>query len=240
MVLSAARDEALLSAAANGLRPREQAPVDGGVWSHVGPAPRTVAEAGLPLSMLEELALKLLRARDRPKLSELARTLCLHVQLTEIILDGLVRRKLANIEAADSPMRAHFRFALTDQGKVAADDAMRRCAYSGPAPVPLDAYDRIVTSQASARVRPSPDQVRDALSHLVLPEATIDAIGQAYASGRPLMVYGPSGNGKTDVVVSVANAIEGSVLVPHALYGQGHIIEVFDGHLHVAVLNPEL
>jgi predicted ATPase with chaperone activity len=75
---------------------------------------------------------------------------------------------------------------------------------------------------------------------LVLPEFIVEAVGQAYASGRPLMVHGPSGTGKTDIVVSIANAIEGSVLVPHALYGQGQIIEVFDAHLHVTVLNPEV
>lgn len=207
-------------------------------WGHVGPAPRTIAEANLPLALLEDLALKLIRHRDRPTLADLARTLCLHTRLCEVILDGLVRRKLASIESADSPLRAHFRFSLTDDGKAAADDAMRRCAYSGAAPVPLDEYARAVQSQAGARVRPSPRQVHEALAHLVLPQTTIDGIGQAYASGRALMVYGPSGNGKTDIVVSVATCMEGTALVPHALYAQGHIIEVFDAHLHIAVANP--
>ena len=54
------------------------------------------------------------------------------------------------------------------------------------------------------------------------------------------MVHGPSGTGKTDMVVSVANSIEGSVLVPAALYGHGQIIEVHDAHLHIPVLNPDL
>jgi hypothetical protein len=34
--------------------------------------------------------------------------------------------------------------------------------------------------------------------------------------------------------------MEGSALVPHALYAQGHIIEVFDAHLHVELLNSDL
>jgi predicted ATPase with chaperone activity len=220
--------------------PNGHAPVAAGIWEHVGPAPRTVAESGLPLALLEELALRALRNRDRPRLVELAHTLCLHSHLCDTVMDGLVRRKLATIEAADTPLRAHFRYALTDEGKVAADDAMRRCAYGGAAPVPIDYYARAVQAQAAERVRPSPEQVRASLAHLVLPSETVDAVGQAYASGRPLMVYGPSGNGKTDIVVSVANAIEGTVLVPHALYGQGHIIEVYDGHLHAPVENPEM
>jgi len=156
------------------------------------------------------------------------------------VLDGLVHRKLAVIDSADSPMRAHFRFALTDEGKRAADDAVRRCAYIGPAPVSLEAYSRVVRAAADARDRPTPDQVRQALAHLVLPDTVVDAVGQAFASGRAMMVYGPSGNGKTDIVVSVANSTGGSSLVPHALYGQGHIIEVFDAHLHVAVVNAEV
>jgi predicted ATPase with chaperone activity len=217
-----------------------QRPPITGLWEQVGPAPRTAAEADLPLALLEDLTLKVLRSRDRPKLMELAKILCLHTQLCESILDGLIRRKLAMIDAADSPMRAHYRFALTDDGKANADDALRRCAYVGPAPISVESYDRVVRRQATTRVRPTPAQVEAALKHLVLPEWTVDAIGQAYASGRPLMVYGPSGNGKSDIVVSVANCIEGTVLVPFALYGQGHIIEVYDAHLHVPVINPDL
>jgi len=211
-----------------------------GIWSQVGPAARTVAESGLPLALLEDLALKALRIRDRPRLAELARVLCLHTQLCDTVLDGLVRRKLTTIDSADSMLRAHYRFALTDDGKAAADDAMRRCAYSGAAPVPLDFYTRVVHAQADARVRPDREHVRRALSHLVLPESTVDAVGQAFASGRAMMVYGPSGNGKTDIVVSVANSIDGTVLVPHALYGQGHIIELFDARLHVSILHGDM
>jgi MoxR-like ATPase len=236
LVLQPASDHTSALAAA---RPEGEARYPG-VWGFVDPAPRTIAESGLPLSLLEDLVLKVLRGRDRPKLAEVGRALCVHQQLCEEIIDGLVRRKLATIESADSPLRAHFRFGLTDEGKANADDAMRRCSYSGSVPIPLDTYSRTVREQSSARMRPSPEHVRESLSHLVLPDTTIDAVGQAYASGRPLMVYGPSGTGKTDIVTSVANAIEGSVLVPHALYGQGHIIEVFDAYLHVNVLNPEI
>jgi len=216
------------------------AAMEAGAWEHVGPAPRTVAESGLPLSLLEELVLKILRTRDRPRLAELARVICIHQQLCEEVIDGLVRRKLATVESADSPLRAHFRFGLSEEGKMHADDAIRRCAYMGAAPVPIETYTRVVRAQQRLRLRPAPEQIRQALSHLVLPEDTVEAVGQAYASGRPLMVYGPSGTGKTDIVVSIANAIEGSVVVPHALYGQGHIIEVLDAHLHVTVLNPDI
>ncbi len=189
-----------------------------GAWVHADPAPHTVAESGLPLPLLEELVLKVLRTRDRPRLTEIHRVIAVHQSLCEEVIDGRVRRKLVMAESADSLLRAHFRFGLTEEGKSHADDALRRCAYLGAAPVPVDQYTRVVRSQQTARSRPTPEQVREALAHLVLPEFVVEAVGQAYASGRPLMVHGPSGTGKTDIVVSVANAIQGSVLVPHALY----------------------
>jgi predicted ATPase with chaperone activity len=211
-----------------------------GAWQHADPAPRTVVETGLPLALLEELTLKVLRTRDRPRLTEIHRVMAIQQTVCEEVIDGLVKRKLVLAEAADSVLRAHFRFGLTEEGKTQADDALRRCSYVGAAPVPIDQYTRVVRAQQYARSRPTPEQVRQSLSHLVLPDFIVEAVGQAFASGRPLMVYGASGTGKTDIVVSVANAIDGSVLVPHALYGQGQIIEVLDAHLHVTVLNPEL
>lgn len=219
---------------------RNSVHADGGPWRYIDPAPRTVAESGLPLSLLEELVLKILRSRDRPKLADLTRVLAVHQQLAEEVMDGLARRKLVSVESADSPLRAHFRFGLTEAGRTEADEALRRCTYAASAPVPVDQYARVVRAQASARTRPTPDDVRHALAHLVLPATTVEAVGQAYASGRPLMVYGPSGTGKTDIVVSVAKAVVGTVVVPSALYGQGQIIEVFDAHHHVPIENESI
>ncbi|HXF50938.1 MAG TPA: hypothetical protein VNM43_04580 [Dehalococcoidia bacterium] len=195
-------------------------------------APRSVAETGLPLALLEELALKLLRTMDRPRLLDLADAMCLLPSVTQEIVESLSRRKLTEVDSADSPLKLHYRYSLTEAGKDMADEALRRCHYMGPAPVPVEQYSAAVLRQASERVRPNREQVRAALAHLVLPEETVDIVGQAYASGRPLMVYGPSGNGKSDIVLSVAGCIGGSVFIPYALYGQGHIIEVFDAQVH--------
>ena len=201
-------------------------------WTSVGPAPGSVIETGLPLSVLEDLTLKVLRSVDRPRLVEVAEALCLPPQLTMEIVESLTARKLAQVDSADSPLRFHYRYSLMDAGKMAADDCLRRCHYIGNAPVPVQQYSAAVVRQSEARVRPSNEQVRQALSHLVLSEETVHDIGQAYSSGRPLMAYGPSGNGKSDIVMSVAGSIGGSVVMPHALYAHGHIIEVFDAQLH--------
>lgn len=195
-------------------------------------SPRSVADTGLPFALLEELALKLLRTMDRPRLLDLAEAMCLLPSVTQEIVEALGRRKLVEVDSADSPLKLHYRYSLTEAGKGLADEALRRCHYMGPAPVPVEQYSAAVLRQANDRVRPTREQVRAALAHLVLSEETVDIVGQAYASGRPLMVYGPSGNGKSDIVLSVAGCIGGTVFIPYALYGQGHVIEVFDAQVH--------
>ena len=69
-------------------------PLASNVWRHIGTAPRTIAESGLPLTLLEDLVLKVLRIRERPTFTEITRVLCLHPLLSQDIIDGLVRRKL--------------------------------------------------------------------------------------------------------------------------------------------------
>ena len=48
------------------------------------------------------------------------------------------------------------------------------------------------------------------------------------------MVYGPSGNGKTEIVTSIARIVAGTIIIPYSLYGQGQLIRVFDPDVHNA------
>jgi predicted ATPase with chaperone activity len=203
-----------------------------GVWRSVPPQPHSLPATGLSPAFLDDLILKILRTHDRPRVVDVAHASALHPQVVADILEALLRRRQAEVQSADSTLPAHFRYQLSEAGKAAADDSLRRCSYVGPAPVPIEAYSAAVLRQSGGRPKPSPAQIEEALDHLVLPKATVDAIGQAFLSGRAMMVFGPSGNGKTDIVTSVAACSAGSVLIPHALYAQGQIIEVFDPQFH--------
>jgi predicted ATPase with chaperone activity len=194
--------------------------------------PSSLRETGLPASLLDDLILKILRTHDRLRVIDIADATALHPQVVADVLETLVRRQQAEIQAADSSLVLHFRYHLTEAGKAAADDRLRRCSYVGPAPVPVELYSAAVLRQARSRARPARRDVDEALAHLVLAEATVDALGQAFLSGRTLMVFGPSGNGKTDIVTSIAGCTAGSVLIPNALYAQGQIIEMFDPQVH--------
>jgi predicted ATPase with chaperone activity len=90
----------------------------------------------------------------------------------------------------------------------------------------------MIEEQISRFRRPPLDEIRKALDHLVLPDRLVEVIGQAFFSRRALMIYGPSGNGKSDIVTSIARVAAGTVLIPHSLYGHSQLIRVFDPDVH--------
>jgi predicted ATPase with chaperone activity len=105
--------------------------------------------------------------------------------------------------------------------------------------VPVNTYNEVIAEQVKRFKRPPLDEIQRALSHMVLPERLIEVIGQAFFSRRALMIYGPSGNGKTDIVTSIAGIVAGTVVIPYALYGHGQLIRVFDPDVHKSQVDTE-
>jgi hypothetical protein len=124
-----------------------------------------------------------------------------------------------------------YHFGLTAAGKTLAAERASICAYAGPAPVSLAAYDRAVRLQA-AHVCVSRDRLRQALGDLVLPEALLDQLGPALISQKALFLYGPTGNGKTSLAERLLRVYEDAVLIPYALELSGYVITLFDPVLH--------
>jgi predicted ATPase with chaperone activity len=89
-----------------------------------------------------------------------------------------------------------------------------------------------VQEQVRRFKRPPLEEIKRALEHVVLPERLVEVVGQAFFSRRALMIYGPSGNGKTDIVTSIARIVAGVVVIPYSLYGHGQLIRVFDPDVH--------
>jgi predicted ATPase with chaperone activity len=132
-----------------------------------------------------------------------------------------------------------MRYRLNERGKAAAHEALGRSRYVGIAPVPVNAYNQMVEDQIKRFKRPPLEDIKKALAHLVLPERLIEVLGQAFFSRRALMIYGPSGNGKTDIVTSIARMVAGTVVIPYALYGHGQLIRVFDPDVHKSQVDDE-
>ena len=127
---------------------------------------------------------------------------------------------------------AELRYGLTDKGHIAAADAMNRGGYVGPAPIPLTDYVAMVEKQ-SVHARPvTRDAVRRVFSDMVIADDLLDRLGPAVNSHRAMFLYGLAGSGKTYTARRLSHALEGLVLVPHAILVGEAVIEMFDPLCH--------
>ena len=200
-------------------------------WAYVPAVPTTIQATGIPEAFLRELVLKTVWAHDVPSLGQISQVTGLHSRVVEELVIGLNREGLFEADTG-SAGGALLKYRLSERGKAAAHEALGRSRYVGRAPVPVSTYNEVVQEQVRRFKRPPLEDIKVALEHMVLPERMIEVIGQAFFSRRALMIYGPSGNGKTDIVTSIARIVAGVVVIPYALYGHGQLIRVFDPDVH--------
>ncbi len=136
-------------------------------------------------------------------------------------------------KAVGSLGRRGYVYSLTDTGRERAREAMERTQYVGPAPVPLEKYNKSVLLQSSIR-KLSRDEVQSALSHLILPQDFDRKIGPAVNAGSSLFLYGPPGNGKTTISEAIAEMLGGNdpIWMPYAVTIGGGIIQLYDTLIH--------
>src|SRR5215471_14491658 len=120
-------------------------------------APETLQEAGLTLSFLNDLILRTLYVRGGMLGLDLARLLRLPFKVIEESLRFLKDDKCLEVVGGDLIGRISYRFNLTDLGRRRAQDAMKLCAYVGPAPVPLEDYIEQTFRQAVTGINCSPE-----------------------------------------------------------------------------------
>jgi energy-coupling factor transporter ATP-binding protein EcfA2 len=194
--------------------------------------PMTVSDTGLDLGFLSELTLKTLYYSARPSTGDLSANLALSMPVMQEVLAFLTRDGLAEIIAGEGHGPATYLYKLTGRGLERAADAFERNAYVGPTPVPLADYITQVHHQSAGGRSFTPKIVETALKELVLSDETIARIGRAIFSGRPMLIYGPSGNGKTTIAHLLGQAIGGRISMPYALEVYGHIVRLFDPSKH--------
>src|SRR6266566_3399358 len=198
-------------------------------------APDSLQESGLPLGFLNDLLLRILYTRGSMVGLDLARFLCLPFKVIEDPLRFLKDEKCLEVTGGDLIGRVSYRFNLTELGRKRAQEAMKQCAYVGPAPVPLEDYVEQSYRQAVTGINCSPEPLRAAFSHLVLREELFNALGPAIVSGRSVFIYGPPGNGKTSIARSIGefmNNAGGEIYVPYAIFAENSIITLYDQSLH--------
>ncbi|MCA9855610.1 MAG: hypothetical protein KC482_18815, partial [Dehalococcoidia bacterium] len=150
------------------------------------------------------------------------------------VLDGLKRQRLVETTSASGRFESDWSYRLTEAGHAAAENAFGRSKYTGPVPVPISDYFSVL-EQDDDIGRPDPVRLAKALQQLVLARDIVAKVCLALTSGRPAMLWGAPGNGKTTILELCSEAIVGVTLMPVCVWVSGHIIRLYDDLVHVTV-----
>jgi hypothetical protein len=197
--------------------------------------PKTIEQTGLETNFLINSLLRIMYVSALQTIPEISDQIKLTRGVVESLLDFAKKEALVEIRGPSEKNQNIMRYALTSAGKERASDALRRCEYIGPAPVPLDTYQVQVQKQTITNEIINMEKLKKALSHLVLSEDVIRQLGPASNSGRAILVYGAAGNGKTSIAEALVSAFEQPVYVPYCIEADGQIIKIFDPSVHVVL-----
>ncbi len=204
------------------------------------PAPQTLQETGLSFSFLVELVLRYLFQAGQATGHALSEALRLpYLGVLERVLSFLKKEKLVDVIGSVGFGERGFQYVLTDAGLERARAALERNAYVGPAPVPLTEYWRLARQYALEGFQVGPEELRQALSELVLSPQILERLGPAANSRHAIFLYGPPGNGKTRISEGLGRLLPGGVWIPYALYVEGHVIRLFDPLVHRPLEVPQ-
>ena len=196
------------------------------------PPPETLAELGLPASLLEQLILKLLFSRGEMMGRDLAMALGVRFSMIDPVLDTLKRQHLASVKRALGLGAVTVVFELSDAGRAQAREHMETNQYMGAVPVPMEQYVAQIAKQKRPAGWLTPDKLANAYRRTVVtPRDSVGRLGRRWrgkiaadlrAAGQRQNV---SGRGAGEPGRNV-------VYVPRSVLCQGNIIRVFDPVQH--------
>jgi predicted ATPase with chaperone activity len=193
--------------------------------------PRTLSETGLPEDLIRELLLKHLYDGGMLDIHQLHNRLKLPGAVLEPILDKLRKnqRVLANTPLESS---VAVRYQLTELGMADASNILLKSGYLGPAPITLEHYRSLVAAQSIFHSTITREKIKKAFERVVIDENHLDVLGPALHSGRPILIYGQAGTGKTYICKKMSALLGGSVYLPYAIVVGREIIQYFDPLVH--------
>lgn len=194
--------------------------------------PLTIADTGIPHTLIDSLILKRLLVSGQNSGRQLANEICINFNIVEELLRHLrVRQMIVHRGAA--PLNDYY-YSLSEAGQERAHQYMRQCAYVGPAPVTLTDYILSVEAQSIRNERPKAVQLRKAFRDISINESLYDDLGPAINSGAGMFLYGEPGNGKSTIAQRITQCFSQEVWIPHAIYEDGQIIKLYDAAYHRA------
>jgi hypothetical protein len=192
-------------------------------------AASTLEQTGLNADLVQQLLIKTLYFGGELSGTDLAKRLGLSFSVFESSLDFLKNQRWVEISGGSVFGSASYRYRITDAGRSRAALSLEQNQYVGVAPVPLAQYTKYMLAfKHAVPLRASRDDVRQAFSHMVVPDAIIDSVGPAVNAGHSMFVYGSAGNGKTMLAQAIRKLLVNDIAIPYALEVEGYIIKVFD------------
>jgi hypothetical protein len=150
------------------------------------PVPKSLDQTGLDGNFLLNSLLRTMYVSALQTIPDLSEQLKLTRGVVEELLNFAKKEALVEIRGPSEKNYNIMRYALTAAGKERASEALRRCEYIGPVPVPLETYQLQVQKQTITNEVVSGQKLKRALSHLVLPEDIVRRLGPAANSGRAI------------------------------------------------------
>lgn len=202
------------------------------------PAPARLEDLGLPVRFIHDVTLRTMYRGALPTLLGLAQAMHIPPPIVREIIEELKAQRLIETTSASGRLESEWHYRLTQLGMAEAEEAFARSRYSGPLPVPIQDYFAVLAAQGDTG---GPDAVKlaRALNRLVLHRDIVAKVCLALTSGRPALLWGAPGNGKTTILVICSEAMEGVTLLPIAVYVNGQIIRLYDELVHVPVADEE-
>ena len=194
---------------------------------------RTLEEAGLTNSIVEELVLKYLLSSGEDSGQGISDQLKLPFNIITQMLRRLKQDQI--IHYRDTATLNDYVCSLTETGRERARRLSLRCTYYGAAPVSLQDYCAAVAAQSLTRQRPTEEDLKRAFSDLMINPKMLLKLGTALNSGRGMFLYGYPGNGKTSIAERVTRAFGETIWIPRSVGVDGEIIRLFDPSQHEVV-----
>jgi predicted ATPase with chaperone activity len=196
---------------------------------------RELDQLGIPTSLVVDLVYRQLFSEGDVSVARFSDVLKLHAQVLDVLLARMKQEHMVEITNTGALGRFSYSYRLTSEGTRRAREAMERSQYLGPAPVSLESYRRALLCQSRSGRHVGPEDVQQALQHLVLPDTFHRRIGPAVNAGSSLFLYGPPGNGKTTIAEAIAAMLAAGdpVWLPYAITVGGQIIQIYDPLVHI-------
>ncbi|MGC9223980.1 MAG: hypothetical protein ACP5E2_08640 [Terracidiphilus sp.] len=198
--------------------------------------PKNIEETGIEESELLDLLIKIVYSfglSTIPQFTEAIKLpLPMVIDLTQLAIE---RGFIYTLGSRNSDSPVGITYAMTEEGRRWAQEAIERSGYIGPAPVTLKAFTDRVLLQKPTNERVSKERIMKALSALTLADSIVEQTGPALNSGRAILLYGPPGNGKSSVAISFSSVFHDVIYVPYAIMVEGQIIRFHDPSIHVPV-----